>query len=78
MVTDGATPTLAGAGLPGAHRTSRMRREAALNEAAHRQPGQSPRTKGERLPTTANCPRPCLKAAGARSPSTSAGTPWTA
>ncbi len=38
MVTDGAYPTLAGAGLPGAHLTSRMRRDAASTRPRRRAP----------------------------------------
>ena len=53
---DGAYATLAGAGLPRTQLTSRMRRDAALYEAAPPRTGKRgrPRTKGDRLPTPDN------------------------
>lgn len=53
VCADGAYATLAGADLPGTHVTSRMRRDAALYEAAPPPTGRRgrPRTKGTRLPT---------------------------
>lgn len=53
LCADGAYACLAGAGLPRCHVTSRMRRDAALYEAAPPRSGRRgrPRTKGERLPT---------------------------
>jgi hypothetical protein len=55
LVADGAYATLAGAGLTRTQVTSRMRRDAALYEAAPPRTGRRgrPRTKGERLPTPA-------------------------
>ena len=55
LVAEGAYATLAGAGLPRTHVTSRMRRDAALYEAPPPHTGKRgrPRTKGERLPTPA-------------------------
>jgi len=55
LCADGAYATLAGAGLPRTHLTSRMRRDAALFEPAPPRTGRRgrPRTKGERLPTPA-------------------------
>ena len=52
---DGAYATLAGAGLPRTRLTSRMRRDAALYQAAPPRTGKRgrPRTKGDRLPTPA-------------------------
>ena len=62
LCADGAYACLAGAGLARTHVTSRMRRDAALYEAAPPPTGRRgrPRTKGERLPT------PPGLAAGAR------------
>ncbi|EMQ96809.1 hypothetical protein [Paeniglutamicibacter gangotriensis] len=53
LCADGAYATLAGANLPRTKITSRMRRDAALYEAAPPPTGKRgwPRTKGERLPT---------------------------
>jgi hypothetical protein len=53
LCADGAYASLAGAGLARTHVTSRMRRDAALYEAAPPHTGRRgrPRTKGERLPT---------------------------
>lgn len=53
LCADGAYATLAGAGLPRTQITSRMRRDAALYQAAPPPTGKRgrPRTKGERLPT---------------------------
>lgn len=53
LCADGAYATLAGADLPRTHLTSRMRRDAALFQAAPPPTGRRgrPRTKGERLPT---------------------------
>jgi len=53
LVADGAYATLAGAGLPRMHLTSRMRRDAALYEPAPPRTGRRgrPRTRGDRLPT---------------------------
>lgn len=53
LVADGAYATLAGAGLPRTHLTSRMRRDAALFEPAPPRTGRRgrPRTRGDRLPT---------------------------
>ena len=53
LVADGAYATLAGAGLPRTHLTSRMRRDAALFKAAPPRTGKRgrPRTSGDRLPT---------------------------
>jgi len=55
LCADGAYATLAGADLPRTHLTSRIRRDAALYEAAPPRTGRRgrPRTKGERLPTPA-------------------------
>jgi len=55
LCADGAYATLAGAGLPRTHLTSRMRRDAALYEQAPPRTGKPgrPATKGERLPTPA-------------------------
>lgn len=53
LCADGAYASLAGVNLPRTHLTSRMRRDAALFEAAPprtRKRGR-PRTKGDRLPT---------------------------
>lgn len=53
LCADGAYATLAGAGLPRTHLTSRMRRDAALFEAAPPRTGKRgrPRLRGQRLPT---------------------------
>jgi hypothetical protein len=53
LCADGAYATLAGAGLPNAQLTSRMRRDAALFEPAPPRTGKRgrPRLKGQRLPT---------------------------
>lgn len=53
LVADGAYATLAGAGLARTRLTCRMRRDAALYEAAPPRTGKRgrPRSKGERLPT---------------------------
>ena len=53
LCADGAYASLAGAGLPRTHLTSRMRRDAALFDAVPPPTGRRgrPRTKGERLPT---------------------------
>jgi len=53
LCADGAYASLAGAGLARCHVTSRMRRDAALFEAAPPPTGRRgrPRTKGKRLPT---------------------------
>ena len=53
LCADGAYATLAGADLPRTHLTSRMRRDAALFEAAPPRTGKRgrPRMRGERLPT---------------------------
>ncbi len=53
LCADGAYASLAGVGLPRTHLTSRMRRDAALYEAAPPPTGRRgrPRTKGDRLPT---------------------------
>jgi hypothetical protein len=53
LCADGAYAPLAGAELPRCHLTSRMRRDAALYEAAPPRTGRRgrPRTKGARLPT---------------------------
>jgi hypothetical protein len=55
LCADGAYASLAGAGLPRTHVTSRMRRDAALYEPAPPRTGKRgrPRTKGDRLPTPA-------------------------
>lgn len=55
LVADGAYATLAGHGLPRTHLTCRMRRDAALYEAAPPRTGKRgrPRLKGARLPTPA-------------------------
>jgi hypothetical protein len=55
LCADGAYASLAGTGLPRTHVTSRMRRDAALYEAAPPRTGKRgrPRTKGDRLPTPA-------------------------
>jgi hypothetical protein len=52
---DGAYASLCGADLPRTHVTSRIRRDAALHEAAPPRTGKRgrPRTKGDRLPTPA-------------------------
>jgi len=52
LCADGAYATLAGAALPNAHLTSRLRRDAALYEPAPPRTGKrgKPRTKGARLP----------------------------
>jgi hypothetical protein len=56
LAADGAYATLAGAGLPRTHLTSRIRRDAALYEAAPPRTGRRghPRTRGDRLPTPAD------------------------
>lgn len=56
LTCDGAYATLAGAGLPRTNITSRMRRDAALHQAAPPRTGRRgrPRTKGDRLPTPAH------------------------
>ncbi|MHB8187747.1 MAG: transposase [Dermatophilaceae bacterium] len=53
LCADGAYASLAGAALPRTHLTSRMRRDAALYEAAPPRTGKRgrPRLKGQRLPT---------------------------
>ena len=53
LYADGAYASLAGADLPRTHVTSRMRRDAALYEAAPPRTGKRgrPRLKGVRLPT---------------------------
>jgi hypothetical protein len=53
LCADGAYASLAGADLPRTHLTSRMRRDAALYQAAPPRTGKPgrPRTKGQRLPT---------------------------
>jgi hypothetical protein len=53
LCADGAYASLAGADLPHTHITSRMRRDAALFQAAPPHTGKRgrPRTKGDRLPT---------------------------
>jgi len=53
VCADGAYASLAGADLPRTHLTSRMRRDAALFEAAPPRTGKRgrPRLRGERLPT---------------------------
>jgi hypothetical protein len=53
LAADGAYATLAGAGLPRTHLTSRIRRDAAIYEPAPPRTGKRgrPRTKGARLPT---------------------------
>lgn len=53
LCADGAYASLAGAGLPRCHLTSRMRRDAALYEPAPPRTGKRgrPRTRGTRLPT---------------------------
>ena len=53
LCCDGAYATLAGAGLPRCHITSRIRRNAALFQPAPPRTGRRgrPRTKGDRLPT---------------------------
>jgi hypothetical protein len=53
LCADGAYATLAGADLPRTQVTSRMRRDAALYEAAPPRTGKRgrPRLKGQRLPT---------------------------
>ena len=55
LCADGAYASLCGAGLPGTHLTSRMRRDAALYQPAPPRTGKRgrPRTKGDRLPTPA-------------------------
>jgi hypothetical protein len=55
LAADGAYATLAGAGLPRTHLTSRIRRDAAIYEKAPPPTGRRgrPRTKGARLPTPA-------------------------
>jgi hypothetical protein len=55
LCADGAYATLAGAGLPRTQITSRMRRDAALYQAAPPRTGRRgrPRTRGDRLPTPA-------------------------
>jgi len=55
LCADGAYATLAGTALPRTHLTSRIRRDAALYQAAPPPTGKRgrPRTKGERLPTPA-------------------------
>jgi len=53
LCADGAYASLAGADLPRTHLTSRIRRDAALYQAAPPRTGKRgrPRTKGDRLPT---------------------------
>ena len=53
LCAEGAYATLAGAGLPNCHLTSRMRRDAALYQPAPPRTGRRgrPRTRGARLPT---------------------------
>ncbi len=53
LCADGAYASLAGANLPRTHLTSRIRRDAALYQAAPPPTGKRgrPRTKGDRLPT---------------------------
>lgn len=53
LAADGAYSTLAGAGLPRTHLTSRIRRDAAIYDKAPPRTGKRgrPRTKGARLPT---------------------------
>ena len=53
LCADGAYASLAGAGLPRTHLTSRIRRDAALYEKAPPRTGKRgrPRTRGARLPT---------------------------
>lgn len=53
LCADGAYASLAGAELPRTHLTSRMRRDAALYQAAPPRTGKRgrPRLKGQRLPT---------------------------
>jgi len=53
LCADGAYATLAGAGLPNCHLTSRMRRDAALYQPAPARTGRRgrPRSRGARLPT---------------------------
>lgn len=53
LAADGAYSTLAGAGLPRTHLTSRIRRDAAIYEKAPPRTGKRgrPRTRGARLPT---------------------------
>lgn len=55
LCADGAYATLAGAGLPRTHLTSRMRRDAALYQAPPPPTGKRgrPRSRGERAPTPA-------------------------
>ncbi len=55
LCADGAYATLIGRGLPRTSVTSRMRRDAAVYEAAPPKTGKRgrPRTKGDRLPTPA-------------------------
>ena len=56
LAADGAYATLAGAGLPRTHLTSRIRRDAALYEKPPPHTGRRgrPRTRGDRLPTPAS------------------------
>ena len=70
LCADGAYATLAGRGLPATTVTSRMRRDAALYEAAPPRTGKRgrPRNKGERLATPAEI------AAGLRDASFTRGT----
>jgi hypothetical protein len=53
LAADGAYATLAGAGLPRTHLTSRIRRDAAIYDKAPLHTGKRgrPRTRGARLPT---------------------------
>jgi DDE superfamily endonuclease len=55
LAADGAYATLAGAGLPRTHLTSRIRRDAAIYDKAPPHTGRRgrPRTKGARLPKPA-------------------------
>jgi hypothetical protein len=56
LAADGAYATLAGAGLPRTHLTSRIRRDAAIYEKPPPPTGRRghPRTRGDRLPTPAD------------------------
>lgn len=78
LCADGAYATLAGAGLPRTHLTSRMRRDAALFQAAHHPPGDvaGPAPRGSGCPPhQSSPPRRPGSGTGRRPPSTSAAGP---
>lgn len=76
---DGAYATLAGAGLPRTRLTSRMRRDAALYQAAPPRTGKRgrPRTKGDRLPTPAQLSQAIPSRGWSRIEANVRGTPVT-